>query len=249
MNNNSPLHWFSSEKEIITPFAMATLLTAKNAVICFESETYHMLLETCGLMEGEKISDLPGLLEGTMDNDLVICRAFFGAPAAGMLLETLISSGIERVLMVGEAGSVASHCKIGDIFLPSWGIREEGTSYHYLPPDTTVKPTNSLFSKLKECFDDVDIVTGGIWTTDAPFRETRDKIDAYAEKGAVAVEMECTALMAIAMYRETAFAAVIVITDELSGEKWKAGFGGENVKRSKKIVCDHVKKLFSLRRK
>ncbi len=63
-----------------------------------------------------------------------------------------------------------------------------------------------------------------MWTIDAPFRETMDKVQEYARRGVLAVEMECTALMSIAAYRGINLAAVLVITDELFGEGWVQGF-------------------------
>jgi nucleoside phosphorylase len=58
-----------------------------------------------------------------------------GAPMAVMLLEQLIALGARRLLYLGFCGALVPSYRIGDLFLPVQAIREEGTSYHYLPAD------------------------------------------------------------------------------------------------------------------
>ncbi len=62
---------------------------------------------------------------------------------------------------------------------------------------------------------------GGIWTTDATFRETRDKIRKYSGMNVLAVDMESNAFMAVAMYRGVDLGIALVVTDELYGDKWR----------------------------
>ncbi|MBE3519245.1 MAG: nucleoside phosphorylase [Firmicutes bacterium] len=166
----------------------------------------------------------------------MLYHSSFGSPAAGMLMETLIASGIGRLVMLGQAGSLSSRCRIGSVVLPSFGVREEGTSYHYLPPAVECRPSPILFERLRTALEPIAPVEGGVWSTDAPYRETRQKVELYARQGVLAVEMECTALMSIAMYRNVEFAAVLVITDELFREKWEEGFQSENLRSAEERV-------------
>jgi nucleoside phosphorylase len=65
---------------------------------------------------------------------------------------------------------------------------------------------------------------GTIWTTDAAFRETRDRVASYRERGAIAVDMETSALFAVAAFRDVELAAIQVVSDSLAGESWQPGF-------------------------
>lgn len=99
-------------------------------------------------------------------------------------------------MVVGWCGAVSDRAQIGDIFLPDSAISDEGTSRNYIemPSDTdfpTVLPSYNLSQKIVRAFRRK---TGRIWTTDAIYRETAKKISFFRDMGAVAVEMECSAL-------------------------------------------------------
>ena len=120
-----------------------------------------------------------------------------------------------------------SSVRIHDIVVPTWGIGEEGTSYHYLPPDVVPKPSERIMEILWKELDpvarrlSVKLHLGGVWSTDAIFRETRDKVRKYSEMNALCVDMESAALMTIAMYRSVELGIALNVTDELHGEKWR----------------------------
>lgn len=54
---------------------------------------------------------------------------------------------------MGEAGSISKDIKIGDVVVPTWGLREEGVSYHYLEPDIVVKLKPSVLRILEKLPD------------------------------------------------------------------------------------------------
>ncbi len=170
-------------------------------------------------------------LEGTW-----VLHSHIGAPAVVLMLEPLIAAGVRRVIFLGMAGSLRPEAPIGTLVLPEWAVREEGTSYHYLPagviPRASEELLNGLHGELRRLGEEP--LRGGVWTTDAPFVETRGKIRRYAEMGVLAVEMECSALMALSEVRGFDFAAGLVITDELFGERWRAEFRGEKVREGER---------------
>ncbi len=234
-------NWYSEEEEFTKPSTMSADLNISDAIICFESKFYDLLVDE---LELEKEAEgLPALIEGKIGDDVGVFRSYFGSPAAAMLLEALATSGIERCLMLGEAGSIAPNCSIGDVIIPTWGIREEGTSYHYYPPDHDVSPTKEIVNKIKDRIDN-DVKEGGVWTIDAGFRETKGKINNYAHRGVLCVEMECTALMAVAEYRDIDFASVLVITDEVFSDDWIRDFKGKKVVESKEKIVKGVKEFY-----
>ncbi|RLE99806.1 MAG: hypothetical protein DRJ63_04315 [Thermoprotei archaeon] len=141
--------------------------------------------------------------------------------------ELLIAAGVKKFIVYGGAGAIHPLVKIFDIVVPTWGIREEGTSYHYLPSDVVPKPSEKVVKILNKELSyaaqklGVQLHTGGIWTTDAIFRETRDKVRKYSSMNVLAVDMESTALMSVAMYRDVDLGVALIVTDELHGETWK----------------------------
>ena len=85
-------------------------------------------------------------------------------------------------------------------------MRDEGTSYHYLPPADWSEAASHLLSRLDGAFGNVgvDVLRGPTWTTDAPFRETAEAIGVMQQRGVLAVEMEAAALYAFADVRQRA---------------------------------------------
>ncbi len=105
-------------------------------------------------------------------------------------------------------------------------MREEGTSYHYLPPSIVPKPSPDLVEALARELRPVakllgvELHLGGVWSTDAPFRETVDKVEKYRGEGVLCVDMESTAAMTVAMVRGVRIGVVLVVMDELFGGEW-----------------------------
>jgi len=164
-----------------------------------------------------------------------------GAPASVMALELLIAAGAKKIIIIGAAGSTHPDVEIGDIFLPTWGIREEGTSYHYMPPNYKPKPNRTLLNRLKSEIEKISqgsikIVEGGVWSIDAVFRETKDKMREYRKKGVVGVDMESTALMTVADYRGVALAIALIISDELREDSWIYVWESEKIIKSERIL-------------
>jgi uridine phosphorylase len=150
-----------------------------------------------------------------------------GSPYAAILLERLIAMGAKDVVALGCCGSLQPNLKVGHLVIPREALSEEGTSGHYpLPKGTGRKTDDQLVALLqKKCrHRKIPWTEGKIWTTDALFRETREKVARYSKKGLLAVEMEMSALMTVAAYRRIRFAALLVVSDELAGPGWKTGF-------------------------
>lgn len=229
--------WLSEQEPIIKPQTFSHRILAEDAVLCFSFHLFSHLCDAFGLDEGDEGPRFPGTVHYRAKDEVALFQGSFGGPAAGILMETLIASGVERIVMVGKAGSISPKCTLGDLFLPSWGVREEGTSYHYLPSNNWCEVSEGLYSVIQGYFEVDMFLKGGVWSTDAPFRETMDKVQRYAEHGVLAVEMECTTLMAIAVYREVDFVAILVITDELYSGKWVRGLGSERVKNCQDYLC------------
>ncbi len=185
----------------------------------------------------------------TIDRDGLrysIVGPIIGAPYAVLLLETLIAWGSRRVVFFGLCGAISRKVKIGDIVLPTGAVIEEGTSLHYgeNTGQTVFCSTNTL-SLIKETFskERISYHEGVVWTTDAAFRETTEKVLFYQEKNILAVEMETSALFTVGMFRKVDVGAILVVSDELSTLTWKPGFGENRFKKNCKAIQGVITKL------
>src|SRR4029453_11067085 len=139
-----------------------------------------------------------------------------GAPMAVMLLEQLIALGARRLLYLGFCGALITSYHIGDLFLPVHAIREEGTSYHYLPADVVpcASPHLQAILQAQAQRRQLPVQQGPIWTTDAPYRETPRTIQQFQEAGGPAVEMEMASLFGGGPQRHFEVGALLVVADE-----------------------------------
>jgi uridine phosphorylase len=152
--------------------------------------------------------------------------AFFhpgiGAPLAAGLLEEVIAFGCRKFIACGGCGVLAQDIAVGHLIVVSGAIRDEGLSYHYLPPAQEVSANGAALKALAETLSrrGVRYRTGKTWTTDVPYRETAGKITLRKAQGCLAVEMESAGLMAVAQFREVIFGQVLYGGDDLSGAEW-----------------------------
>jgi uridine phosphorylase len=149
-----------------------------------------------------------------------------GAPFAVMIAETLIAWGARRLVFLGWCGALAEAVSIGALVLPTAAFIDEGTSRHYAAGVSESAASGSLVQALSEAGAamGIGIHPGPVWTTDAPFRETREKVLAFRQRGALAVEMECSALFTVGAFRAVEVAALLVVSDDLSSLNWNPGF-------------------------
>jgi len=153
--------------------------------------------------------------------------AFFhpgvGAPMAGGLLEEVIATGCRKFIACGGCGVLEKDIAVGNLIVVSGAIRDEGLSYHYLPPGREISADEAGVHALTGVLGErgVPYRVGKTWTTDAPYRETPDRIARRRAQGCLTVEMECAGLMAVARFRGATFGQVLYGGDDLSGPEWK----------------------------
>lgn len=123
-----------------------------------------------------------------------------GSSFAVLIAEQLFASGCKMLISVTSAGIVNPTKKNSKFVLIEHALRDEGTSYHYLPPSEMSAINPVLLDSLTSFYSktDLSIETGISWTTDAPYRETQNAIDEAKKLNVVCVEMEAAALYAFA---------------------------------------------------
>ncbi len=174
-----------------------------------------------------------------------------GAPYAVMLLETLAAWGVRHFFFLGWCGAVSAAVKTGDLLVPTAALIDEGTSVHYrepglLPPVSY--PAPSAVDRIKELLahDPCRQHAGTVWTTDAIFRETPAKIRRFQAEGALAVDMETSALFSAARFRGVDLGGLLVVSDELSSLHWQPGFKTEAFSTGRSRACEVIKRLCHL---
>jgi uridine phosphorylase len=173
----------------------------------------------------------------------------FGAPNVVMLLEEIVTFGVERVIFLGYCGSLQEEVRVGDIVLPMEALREEGTSYHYLEEGEKSLPDHSLQDLLANWMADAPfgLHRGPIWTTDAPYRETREKVIRYRREGILGVEMEMSAAFAFGLVKGVSIGSVLLVSDELRETDWRHGFFTSDLKKAREkaieVVSCHLQEL------
>lgn len=135
---------------------------------------------------------------GDIEFGIIGCAV--GASFAVLIAEELFATGCKLLISITSAGRIATLEDPSRFILIENAIRDEGTSYHYLPPSDISSVNSHILKKLKSIFRQsrLSIAVGKSWTTDAPFRETKSAIEYARNAGAVAVEMEAAALYSFA---------------------------------------------------
>lgn len=148
-----------------------------------------------------------------------------GAPGTIMLMEEMIACGARSIIGLGWMGSLQPDLHVGDIALPNRGISEEGTSGHYLEASQPrlVDPDLQAALGIAAGGQGLSPALGEVWTTDAVYRETIAKVDAFRQAGVLGVDMETAAMYAVGRYRGVAVANLLVVSDELRAD-WRPAF-------------------------
>ena len=170
---------------------------------------------------------------------------FLGAPQAVMGMEKIIALGAKRIWVLGWCGSLQPDLRIGDLVIPSSAVSEEGTSQHY-PIDESIRATDEVLNGMLETALEEkghSFKRGTVWTTDAPYRETPAKIKEYQNRGVLAVEMEMSALMTLAICRKVKITGLLVVSDEMSDLKWHTGFTSPVLKQRSRFAGELLLEL------
>lgn len=170
---------------------------------------------------------------------VTISGPFLGAPHAVIGMEKLIVMGAKRIWVLGFCGSLQPGLLTGDLLIPTTAVSEEGTSAHYPIPGHGIVSDPGMNRLLEDALKEQDLhfSKGPVWTTDALYRETKEKVTAYRDMGILAVEMELSALMTLAIFRSVKMAGVLAVSDELYDMVWRPGFSSPLLKKNSRAAC------------
>ncbi|WP_158539728.1 nucleoside phosphorylase [Gordonibacter sp. 28C] len=160
--------------------------------------------------------DFPIYRDHVRNTNVCLVQAPVGAPAAAIMADLLISSGVEVLVACGGCG-VLTPISSGMILVPTEALRDEGTSFCYCAPTRNIvldiDAVNEACRILEE--QEAPFRTCKTWTTDGFFRETPCLIEKRKSEGCDAVDMECAALAAVSRAYGARFVEILYSGDSL----------------------------------
>ena len=170
-----------------------------------------------------------------------------GAAFAVLIAEELFASGCRFLVSVTSAGQIAPLGAPPYFVVIERALRDEGTSYHYLPPSDFADAEPGLVAAaMGRCADaGLPVYRGATWTTDAPFRETAAAIAASRARNILAVEMEAAALYAFARARGKPVLCLAHVTNQMARQqrrfrkgrgRWRRGVVGGHRRRRRRLA-------------
>ncbi|MFC1826810.1 nucleoside phosphorylase [Thermodesulfobacteriota bacterium] len=201
----------------------------------------HLAKSKGGLQKFLYNSNLVLLPDNSGSGSVFFAGPTVGAPMAVLTLEKLIALGARQIIVYGWCGSLINTLGIGDILLPTWAISTEGTSAHYpvnLRPESHALIRQTLSEGLAA--QGLRALSGPMWTTDAPYRESVTQVNQLKEQNILGVDMEYAALIAVAAFRKVDLSAIMLVSDELWSGKWNPGFRTKAFKEKSRNILNFL---------
>jgi uridine phosphorylase len=179
---------------------------------------------------------------------LAVAHPGVGAALAAGTFEELIAMGCRKFVACGSSGVLKPELKRGAVIIPEKAVRDEGASYHYCPPAREIRMKEDVVKKLESVLlkHKIDYEIGKTWTTDGFYRETKGKIKKRTHEGCVAVDMECSAFLAVADFRGVVFGQYLTAGDDVSGEEWDLRYVDDTMSFHEKVFWLSVEACLSL---
>lgn len=201
----------------------------KVAVSCFERSTFERMLERLG--GGEELFLLkkanmltPVYRTRYKATEIALFEAYVGAAGCVGDLEELFAAGVEKLVLFGTCGVLDRAVRDCGVIIPTAALRDEGASFHYAPPGDEIQVNPKYREEFIEILNrhNCTYALGKTWTTDAFYRETAEKAARRRAQGCVCVDMECSAVAALAQFRGKEAFQFFHASDCLDGEEWDA---------------------------
>jgi len=220
--NDIPILEYDTEKTaVIMPARKELYLFPEKCVFPFlgdEIENY-ATAHGCEIIgEFTCITKIYHIYKATHDgHDVCLCQAPLGSSASVQLMDFLIGYGVKEIISAGSCGALLDFPE-NELLIPTEALRDEGTSYHYLPPSRTVTINTHAVDAIKTALTkkSVKFEQCKTWTTDGFYRETPEMVAYRKEEGCAVVDMECAGLAACAEFRSVKFGQILFTADSLA---------------------------------
>lgn len=176
--------------------------------------------------------------------EFCLCQAPLGAAAATQFMDCLIACGCRKIISAGSCG-VLVDLEENEFLVPTKALRDEGTSYHYLPASRYVEIDRTALNAIEKTFSTLSLPFRECttWTTDGFFRETKDMVEYRKAEGCSTVEMECAALAACAQKRGAVFGQILYTADSLANihEHEDRDWGRSSLRKALELCIEILK--------
>ena len=176
--------------------------------------------------------------------DIVFVQAPLGGAGAVQIMEQLIAGGVKEIIAAGCCGALVEDTE-GSFYIPMAALRQEGTSYHYLPPSREIEldagPIKAICKVLEHAGLSYKVCK--TWTTDGFYRETKEMVQYRKSEGYSVVEMECASMAACAKMRGALFGQLLFTTDSLANveahdiRNWGNDFFAAAMRIAMEAIC------------
>lgn len=226
------LEFDSTPEGILEPSRLIkTMDVPEHAVICFFQDVIDELVSSGQARQvavsHSEMGKHPVYEIELSGRRLAVLHPGVGAPLAAAILEEQIARGSRKFIACGGCGVLDKDIAVGHLLVPTSAVRDEGTSYHYLPPAREITPSAEGVKAIETVLQrhGVEYWLIKTWTTDAIYRETAPKASARRAEGCMTVEMEAAAFFAVARFRNVIFGQIlyggdVVIPDAWDGRDW-----------------------------
>lgn len=216
------LEYDANPKAVLNPdYAKLSLQLPEKCVFAFLNETIEQTAAALGARVVGYYDSItkpfPVYVCSLEGEAIALMQAPLGASAATHILDWLIAYGVTTIISSGSCGTLKE--LPANVFLVTTkALRDEGTSYHYLPPARSIDLHRDMIRAIQKTFKEeaIPYLECMTWTTDGFFRETPDMVRYRAEEGCAVVEMECAALAACAEFRGARFGQIFFTGDTLA---------------------------------
>lgn len=161
-------------------------------------------------------TDLYRVRVDDLERGIVGCAV--GASFAVLIAGQMFASGCRLLVSMTSAGRLMDIREPPYFILIDRTLRDEGTSYHYMPPSEFSHADPSLLTVVEAALrkQRTDVERGATWTTDAPYRETESIIAKRKAQSLLAVEMEAAALYSFAAARRKPVVCFAHVTNQMA---------------------------------
>ena len=183
------------------------------------------------------------------DIKIALFMAGVSGPWISADIEELSANGVDTFIIFGNCGVLDKKIEDCSIIIPNKAFRDEGTSYHYLPASESREMNKEYKNLFKQVLDEngYKYEEGATWTTDGFYRETKEKLEMFKQKGAVCVEMEGASIAAVCEYKKLKYFTFYYAGDNLDAVEWEERSLGQLTSFEKKARVPYL--AFELARK
>lgn len=220
----------SNRKAIVDVYDLVKPIDSfpKIAVSCFSRVTFERLVNE---LNGKVIAksnlanmEIPIYKAMYKGVEVALFMSYVGAAGCVAVIEEVFAMGADKLILFGTCGVLDASIEDCSIIIPNKAVRDEGTSFHYAKPSDEIEVNKKYIDEFVDILKEFECryTIGKVWTTDGIYRETRGKVNSRKQAGCLCVDMECSAVAALAEFREKEVFQFFYAADNLDNETWDA---------------------------